>query len=66
MGIHEIFTMDDRIRKAALASADVETLRTAALASGMKPMLIDGLERAAKGITSIEEIFRVVPAGPNI
>jgi type II secretory ATPase GspE/PulE/Tfp pilus assembly ATPase PilB-like protein len=66
IAIHEILTMDDRIRKAVLASADVGTLRAAALASGMKPMLIDGLERAAKGITSIEEILRITPTGPNI
>jgi type II secretory ATPase GspE/PulE/Tfp pilus assembly ATPase PilB-like protein len=66
MAIHEILTMDDRIRKAVLASADVASIRTAAMASGMKPMLIDGLERAAAGLTSIEEVLRVVPAGPNI
>ncbi len=66
MAIHEILTMDDRIRKAVLVSGDVEALRTAALAAGMKPLLVSGLQRAAAGLTSIEEVLRVIPAGPNI
>jgi len=66
MATHEILTMDDRIRKAVLDSADVGGLRTAALAAGMKPLLVSGLQRAAAGLTSIEEVLRVVPAGPNI
>ncbi len=31
----------------------------------MKPMLMDGLENAARGITSLQEVCRVVPHGPN-
>jgi len=31
----------------------------------MKPMLINAMERAARGKTSIEEVCRVAPHGPN-
>jgi len=64
-GIYEILVPDDRVRQAVAASADVTSIRNAALAAGMKPMLTSGLEAAARGITSIREVCRVVPRGPN-
>ena len=47
------------------AGADVAAIRYAALAAGMRPMLLCGLEKAARGITTIQEVCRVVPHGPN-
>jgi len=64
-GIYEILVPDDRVRQAVAASADVASIRNAALAAGMRPMLTSGLEAAARGITSIAEVCRVVPRGPN-
>jgi len=64
--IHEILIMDDRIRQAIADSKDVPAVRDAAIQSGMKTMLESGLEKAARGITSIQEILRVVPFGPNV
>ena len=62
-GIHEILIPDETLRRAVSASADAAGLREAALAAGLKPMLTDGLEKAARGITSVEEVCRVVPLG---
>ncbi|HUT35220.1 MAG TPA: ATPase, T2SS/T4P/T4SS family [Planctomycetota bacterium] len=59
--IHEILVPDERVRQAVAASAELAALREAALAAGMKPMLINGMEKAAKGITSVVEVCRVVP-----
>lgn len=64
--IHEILIPDERVRQAVAASADVVTIRNAAIAAGMKPMIVNGLEKAARGITSVEEVCRVVPRGPNV
>ena len=64
--IHEILIMDDRIRQAVADSKDVSAIRDAAIASGMKTMLESGLEKAARGITSIAEVLRTVPFGPNV
>ena len=58
--IHEILVPDDRVRGAVAASADVAAIRNAALAAGMKPLLISGLERVARCITSIQEVCRVI------
>jgi len=63
--IHEILVPDDRVREAVAASADLAGLRNAALAAGMRPMLLCGLEKAARGITSLQEVCRVAPVGPN-
>ena len=63
--IHEILIPDERVRQAMGASADLGAIRNAALAAGMKPMLVNGIEKAARGITSLHEVCRVVPHGPN-
>jgi type II secretory ATPase GspE/PulE/Tfp pilus assembly ATPase PilB-like protein len=60
-GIREILVMNAAIRSAVYQGAEVVAIRQAAVESGMKTFLVDGLERAALGITSIEEILRVVP-----
>ena len=64
-GIYEILVPDDRVRTVVAASGDLDAIRNAALAAGMKPMLTDGIRAAARGVTSIQEICRVVPHGPN-
>ena len=61
--IHEILVMDDSLRRAVADGADLAKLREAARESGMKTMLADGLEKASRGITSVEEVVRVVPSG---
>jgi type II secretory ATPase GspE/PulE/Tfp pilus assembly ATPase PilB-like protein len=63
--IYEILIPDDQVRQAVFTSADSSVLRNAAFAAGMKPMLHNGLETAARGITSIEEVCRVAPFGPE-
>jgi len=65
-GIHELLIPDDGVMKAISTSGDVATIRQAALAAGMRPMIQDGLDKAAQGITSVEEVCRVIPRGPNL
>ena len=64
--VHEILVMDDSIRRVVAGPCDVATLRKAAIEAGMKTMLIDGMEKAARGITSIEEVIRTVPHGMDV
>ncbi len=59
--VHETLVPDDRLREAVASGADDAALRRAALAAGMKPMLLDGMEKAARGVTSVEEVCRVAP-----
>jgi len=64
-GIFEILVPDDRLRQTIAATSDLDALRDAALAAGMQPMLVYGIQAAARGVTSLQEVTRVVPHGPN-
>jgi type II secretory ATPase GspE/PulE/Tfp pilus assembly ATPase PilB-like protein len=61
--IYEVMVMNDRIREAVHSEPALSNLRNAVAASGTKSMLLDGLEKAARGITSVAEVCRVVPRG---
>ena len=63
--IHEILIPDDAVKRALADGADLPTLRDAAKAAGMRTMLECGIEKAARGITTVQEVLRVVPHGPN-
>ena len=60
VGIYELIRPDDDFRKHVLQRPDAVALRAAALATGMTPMLDDGLGKALAGITSLEEVGRVI------
>jgi len=59
--IHEILMPDDGVRKALSDTGDEAAVHRAALAAGMRPLLIAGLEKAARGVTSVQEVLRVAP-----
>ncbi len=60
VGIFEILEIDDQIRELILRKVASEEIRKAALKGGMVSMLADGLDKVSAGITTIEEVFRVV------
>ena len=60
IGSHEILTMNDAIKEAVLRSASSEEIRDEALKNDMVPIFKDSLEKASKGITSMEEVLRLV------
>jgi len=60
IGIFEVFPITADVRELILTDADVSDLRKKAIADGMVTMFMDGLDKVEKGITSIEEIMRVV------
>jgi type IV pilus assembly protein PilB len=60
IGIYEVFTINKEIEKAILAEEVAEyKMEELATAQGMITMVQDGLLKAADGITSVEEVFRV-------
>jgi type IV pilus assembly protein PilB len=60
MGIHEVLRMSPSVRELALASASAEKIEEQARKEGMLTMLEDGIFKAAQGLTTIEEVYRVV------
>ena len=58
--IHEVMLVTEEIERAILERRSTEEVRKLALMDGMLPLRQDGLRKAAAGLTSLEEVFRVV------
>jgi type IV pilus assembly protein PilB len=61
IGIYEMLVVDDANRAAIRAGQSGEELRTLARRNGMKLMHEQALEQVCAGLTTIEEVARVVP-----
>ena len=59
LGIFEVLLMTSKIREMAFSGAPTQELRKAGIAQGMHTLFQDGILKATKGITTIEEVFRV-------
>lgn len=59
LAILEVLVMDDRLRKFVADDATADAIRAQALASGMVPMRDEGIARAAEGLTTLDEVWRV-------
>ena len=57
--IGEIVTIDDEMRELIFSGAPITALKAAALRKGMIPLKEDGLRKATRGITSLDEVVRV-------
>jgi general secretion pathway protein E len=58
-GIHELFTVDEEIRRLIADRATLDTLRAAARSRGMTTLREDGMAKVAAGVTTTEEVLRV-------
>ena len=59
--IHELLEIDDNMKSLIAQDAGLEKLRKQAKKSGMITLREDGIEKVKQGITTIEEVLRVVP-----
>jgi type II secretory ATPase GspE/PulE/Tfp pilus assembly ATPase PilB-like protein len=60
MGIYEILEMNDFVREAVMRHADAGEVKKIAVKNGMTTLIDDGFQKALKGLTTIEELLRVV------
>ncbi len=60
IGIYEILEIDDKIKELITKKESGEIIQKIAQENGMSLMIEDGLAKATEGITSIEEVLRVV------
>lgn len=60
VGVYELYIPDEEDRSQILQDASEEELRKNAKAKGMRFMLDVGMEKVRQGMTTIEEILRVV------
>jgi general secretion pathway protein E len=66
IGIYEIMRNQDKIRQLIRPDCDVDLIRKVALKQGMEPLRISGARKIAQGLTSAEEVLRVVPAAYDL
>jgi general secretion pathway protein E len=59
LGIFELLTVSDTIRKMVMSGADAATIKDQAIKEGMVTLLTDGVQKAAQGLTTLEEVLRV-------
>ncbi len=60
IGIFQLLTMNDELESLAAADASRDEIDRAAFANGMRSLWDDGIAKAAAGLTSVEELARVV------
>ena len=60
VGVYQLLTMTESIAQLAVARASREDVERAAMDSGMRSLWDDGLAKVAAGLTSVEELARVL------
>jgi type IV pilus assembly protein PilB len=60
IGLYEVMPMTEEIERLTVERASSETVKRVATEQGMYTLRDDGLHKAASGVTSLEEIARVV------
>jgi type IV pilus assembly protein PilB len=66
IAIHELFVPDDGLIEMINDHVSTKALRAAALAQGMAPLQLDGIEKVKAGIVSIEEILRTAGSDTSV
>ena len=59
LGIFELMVMTSKIRELAFQGAPTQEIRRAAVGHGMAVMFDDGVQKALRGVTTLDEVFRV-------
>jgi type IV pilus assembly protein PilB len=59
-GLYEVMPMTEEIERLTVERASSEDIKRSAVADGMVSLRQDGLEKARQGVTSIQEVLRVV------
>ncbi len=60
VGIYELMLMNEEIQDLIVRRAPLSELKRAALAAGMKTLKMDGFQKVLEGLTTVEEVMRVV------
>ncbi len=59
LGIFELLIVSESIRKLIMTGADASSIKDQAIKEGMVTLLTDGIQKVSKGLTTLEEVFRV-------
>jgi len=60
VGLYEVLEMNEDIKNMVLKGGSSDQIEEAAIKNGMTTMLENGIEKALSGVTSLEEVIRVI------
>jgi type IV pilus assembly protein PilB len=60
MGLYEVMPVTEEIERMTVERASSDAMRTVAIQQGMLTLRDDGIDKTLRGLTSLEEIARVV------
>ena len=60
VGVYQLLTMSEELESLAVARASRDEIERAAFRTGMRSLWDDGVDKVAAGLTSLEELARVV------
>jgi type IV pilus assembly protein PilB len=60
IALHELLVVSEEIERSVIKGTSVDDIQRIAVDQGMVPLRHDGLRKAALGLTSLEEVVRVV------
>jgi type IV pilus assembly protein PilB len=60
VGVYQLLTMSEEMESLAAAKATRDEIERAAMRTGMRSLWDDGLAKVAAGLTSVEELVRIV------
>ena len=60
VGVYELFEINPELEKLILRSPAISEVQALAINQGMVTLLQDGLLKALEGLTSVEEVIRVI------
>lgn len=52
-----------KVREQIFQAASTQDIRKQAVKDGMRTLYVDGVQKAMKGITTLEEVYRVAKRG---
>ena len=61
VGLYEIMPLSNELKKLVAADVNLDALKQQAYREGVQPLRLSGAKRISEGITTIEEVMRVVP-----
>jgi type II secretory ATPase GspE/PulE/Tfp pilus assembly ATPase PilB-like protein len=66
VGVFEILSLNDSIRALIRSNAPPSEIRNAIRSSGIRSFQEEALEKVNLGLTSLEEVFRVIPFNADV
>jgi len=61
VGLYEIMPLSNELKKLVAADTKLDVLKQQAYREGLQPLRLSGAKRISEGVTTIEEVMRVVP-----